>query len=200
MTTVSPQQAGLFLNRDREGVVSRTRRDLSIRSLPPQSAFIPSRDSNGAVSHTHRSGVTLLEMLIVVAIIASIAGISFPALTSGLASVRLASAAGTVASYLTSSMNNVERHEEAAAIVVQPHENRLAVFTAATREKPKTTLEMPQGITIEGDEARRYLIYPGGAFPRMSVILRSEKGGRRSIEVDPVTAVPSIKRVDGESK
>ncbi|MEP6714305.1 MAG: prepilin-type N-terminal cleavage/methylation domain-containing protein [Terriglobia bacterium] len=148
-------------------------------------------------------GVTLIEMLIVVSIIAAIASISFPALTAGLAGVRLASSAGSVASFLTSSMNNVDRREQPAAIVIDPKENRLAVYTAASKDTPQSTLEMPPGIFIEGkegkegDDPRRFLLFPGGSFPHISVILRSEKGGRRSIEIDPVTAVPKIQRIDG---
>ena len=86
-------------------------------------------------------------MLIVVAIVSAIVGISFPALTAGLAGVRLLSASGTVASFLTSSMNNVDRHQEAAAIVISPKENMLAVYTAASSEKPQRKLDMPPGIS-----------------------------------------------------
>lgn len=145
------------------------------------------------------AGVTLLEMMIVVTIISIIAAISFPALTSGLAGVRLASAAGSAASFLTSAMNTVERHEQPAAIVITPRQSEIAVFTAASGDKPVNRLKLPQGITIEGDDARRVFLYPGGAFPRISIILRSEKGGRRSIEIDPVTAVPKIARVAAEA-
>lgn len=143
----------------------------------------------------NKSGVTLLEMLIVVAIVACIVGISFPALSAGLSGVRLSSAAGSVASYLTSSMNNVERREEPAAIIADAHGNRLAVFTAADAKKPRTTLELPQGIAIEGED-RRWLLYPGGAFPRMMIVLHNDKGARRSVEIDPVTGVPEIKRLE----
>ena len=139
-------------------------------------------------------------MLVVVAIIAAIAGISFPALTAGLAGIRLASAAGSVASFLTSSMNSVERREQPAAIVISPKENVLDVFTAATPNKPQSHLTMPAGIIIEGDEPRRFMLFPGGAFPRIAIVLRSEKGGRRSIQIDPVTAVPRIQRLGALSK
>jgi len=142
-----------------------------------------------------RSGVTLLEMMVVVTIVAIMAAISFPALTSGLAGVRLASAAGSAASFLTSAMNNVERREQPAAILITPKQNEMAVFTAASGDKPANKLDLPPGITIEGDEPRRVFLYPGGAFPRIYIVLRSEKGGRRSVEIDPVTAVPKITRV-----
>ncbi len=101
-------------------------------------------------------------MLIVLMIIAVIAGVSFPALTSGLSGIRLSSASGSAASFLTSAMNRVERREQAAAIVISPKENLLAVYTAASGEKPERTLDMPKGITIEGDEPRRFLLMPGG--------------------------------------
>ncbi|HVW08606.1 MAG TPA: prepilin-type N-terminal cleavage/methylation domain-containing protein [Bryobacteraceae bacterium] len=146
---------------------------------------------------SHRRGVTLLEMMIVVAIIAIIAAISFPALTSGMAGIRLQSSSSELASFLTSSMNNVERHEEAAAIVVTPKENRLDVFTAASGEKPVRSWQAPSGVTFEGDDPHRWLLFPGGAFPRISIVLRNEKGARRSIAVDPVTAVPAIQRIGG---
>lgn len=143
----------------------------------------------------NRRGVTLLEMLIVVAIIAAIVSVSFPALTAGLAGVRLTSASGSVASFMTSALNNVERHEQAEALVVSPKDNSLLVFTAASGDKPARKLEMPAGVTIEGEEPRRFLLFPGGACPRINVVLRSEKGARKSIQIDPVTAVPNIQRV-----
>jgi prepilin-type N-terminal cleavage/methylation domain-containing protein len=145
-----------------------------------------------------RAGVTLIEMLIVVMIISIIAGVSFPAMTSGLASVRLSSASGSAASFLTAAMNQVERHERAAAIVIAPMENRLAIYTAASGEKPDKTLQMPQGVSIEGDEARRFLLQPGGTFPRITLVLRNEKGARRSVRIDPATGVPDIQRIESD--
>lgn len=139
-------------------------------------------------------------MLIVVMIIALIAGISFPALASGLGSVRLSSAAGSTASFLTAAMNRVERRELAAAVVIAPRENRLAVFTAASGDKPEQTLQMPQGISIEGEESRRFILQPGGTFPRITLVLRNDKGSRRSVKIDPATGVPDIARPEAASQ
>lgn len=147
-----------------------------------------------------QSGVTLIEMLIVMMIIAVIAGVSFPALTSGLSSVRLSSASGSTASFLTAAMNRVERTETAAAIVIAPKENRLEMYTAASGEKPEKTLPMPQDVKIEGEEQKRYVLQPGGTFPRIALTLRSDKGLRRSIQIDPATGVPEIKRVTEDKK
>jgi len=137
-------------------------------------------------------------MLIVVAIISIVAGLSFPALTSGLGSIRLSSASGSAASFLTSAMNQVERRELAAVVVIAPVENQLAVYTAASGEKPAEILRMPQGIRIEGDDSRRFLLQPGGTFPRITLVLHNEKGSRRSVRIDPITAVPEIRRLETE--
>lgn len=135
-------------------------------------------------------------MLIVVAIIAAIASVSFPSLTAGLAGVRLSSSAGDVASFFTSSLNRVERREQPAAIVIDPAKNRIAVFTAASGDKPASELVLPTGIVIDAQDATRYIVYPGGAFPRISLTLKNEKNARRRIRIDPVTAVPQIDRME----
>jgi prepilin-type N-terminal cleavage/methylation domain-containing protein len=140
----------------------------------------------------NRRGVTLIEMLIVVAIIGAIVSISFPSLSAGLAGIRLSSASGSVASFLTSAMNNVERREQPSAIVVDPEHSLLAVYTSDSGEKPREQLAMPQGISIEGDKPRRFMLFPGGAFPRIMIVLKSDRGAKKSIEIDPITAVPKI--------
>ena len=147
----------------------------------------------------NKRGVTLLEMLIVVAIIAAIASVSFPSLTAGLAGIRLSSSAGDAASFFTNALNRVERREQAAAIVVDPATNRLQVFTAASGQKPSAELEFPAGIVIDAETARRYTVFPGGAFPRIDLVLKNEKGAKRRVLIDPVTAVPKIERVEAGS-
>jgi prepilin-type N-terminal cleavage/methylation domain-containing protein len=152
------------------------------------------------VKRNSQSGVTLIELLVVIAIASVIIGLSFPSLIGGLSGVRLVSASGSAASFLTAAMNDVERREQAAAIVISPKENRMDLFTSASGEKPAGTFQPPSGITFEGDEPHRYMLFPGGAFPRISVVLRNEKGSRRSVEIDPVTAVPQVRRIEDAAR
>lgn len=134
-------------------------------------------------------------MLIVVSIIAAIVSVSFPSLTAGLAGIRLTSEAGSVASFLTSTLNTVERREQPAAIVISPAENALIVYTEASGDKPWKKLTLTNGIMLEPGDSRRFLVMPGGACPRIRVVLSNERGSKRSIRIDPITAVPKIERL-----
>lgn len=147
-----------------------------------------------------QSGVTLIEMLVAVTIIAIIASVSFPALTAGLSSIRLSSASGSAASFLIAAMDRVDRREEPAAVVISPQDNALEVFTAASGNKPDRELQMPQSIRIEGEEPHRFLLMPGGTVPRMTIVLRNDKGARRSVQIDPTTGVPKIQRIESEEQ
>ena len=135
-------------------------------------------------------GVTLVEMIVVVAIIGIMAGISFPAVSTGLDSIRLHSAADSVAAFLNSAMNRAERRQEVIEIVVNPKNNQIALYSSApgfTR-----TLEMPNNVTVAGNDARHVFLLPGGSFPQFSVELANTKGSRKRIAVEPITGSPRI--------
>jgi len=56
-------------------------------------------------------------------------------------------------------------------------------------------LELPEGVHIEAeerDEPRRFLLFPGGTVPRISIPLVNRRGTRRIVQVDPITGVPQI--------
>jgi hypothetical protein len=142
-------------------------------------------------------------MMVVVALIAILAGISYPAVSSGLDSVRLSSAADSVASLLQSAVNRAERRQELMEISISRPDRALA----ATGVNYQKRLDLPDGIGIAEilpaapvDPAviRRFLIYPSGAPPRIGLRLANERGGQRLISLDPVTGVPQIERVQAK--
>ena len=151
-------------------------------------------------SQATQSGVTLIEMLIVVTIIAIIAGVSFPALTAGLASVRLSSASGSAASFLTSAMNRVDRREQAAAIVISPKENDARrLHRGIGRQAGSTTCRCRRESRSKATSRAGSCCMPGGTVPRMTLVLRNDKGARRSVQIDPTTGVPKVQRVEADS-
>jgi prepilin-type N-terminal cleavage/methylation domain-containing protein len=150
----------------------------------------------------HEAGVTLIEMVIVMALVGLIAAISFPALNAGLESIRLVSASDSVASFLNAGLNRAERRQEGMEIMVSTAANELSM--RSTDPSFARTLAMPDGITIlqihpplpNGVEAtaRTFYVFPGGTIPRIGIEVANRRGARRIIRVDPTTGVPQIEQ------
>jgi prepilin-type N-terminal cleavage/methylation domain-containing protein len=143
-------------------------------------------------SGQHRSdgeaGVTLLEMLIVVTLIALVAGISYPSVSSGLDSLRLRSASDAMVAFLNTALDRADRRQQAVEIRISPRENLLTARSADNgfvRE-----LHLPENISIVNpNEPHRFLLYPGGSVPAIQVEVGTLGGRRRRVSVDPITGV-----------
>jgi type II secretory pathway pseudopilin PulG len=139
-------------------------------------------------------------MIIVLAIIGMITALAFPAVTSGIESVRLSSAADSIVSFLNAGLNRAERGQTPVEIVISIPENKIKILAVdRTRELP-----MPETIKIVGihppllsgdEQARSIVLYPNGAIPRFGVEIASPKGIHRIVRVDPITGVPQVETV-----
>jgi prepilin-type N-terminal cleavage/methylation domain-containing protein len=146
------------------------------------------------------AGVTLIEMVIVVAIVGLIAGLTFPAVSSGLESVRLSTAADSTAAFINTALNRVERRQEVIELLISVRDNLMAIHSTEAGFERK--LDLPDGISIEavlppaadGDVAapRQIMLLPGGTAPRIGIQLRNRRGTRKIVRVDPMTGVPRI--------
>src|SRR5713226_8267787 len=65
--------------------------------------------------HT-RAGVTLIEMLVVLLIIALIVGLTFPAMTAGIETLRLNGAARGIAAFINRGLNRSERRQQVVQV------------------------------------------------------------------------------------
>src|SRR5260370_5477671 len=138
-------------------------------------------------------------MMVVVAISGLSAAISFPAATAGIDSVRLVSATDSVATFLNSAVNRVERRQQPIELIVSLPENRLLLYSnepGFTRE-----LKMPDGIVIEGvlptvgedgQGVRRFILMPGATVPGIGVQIANRRGAHRIVRLDPMTGFPRV--------
>ena len=159
--------------------------------------FQPSRDRR-----ERSSGVTLIEMMIVVTLIGLIAAISFPSVASGVDSLRLTSASDSIVSFLNAALNRAERRNEPVEVIVSVQENQLVMRSV----DPSfiRTVAMPEGVKIakihpgipglEAETARSLILYPGSAIPRFGVEIEDRRGTRRIVRVDPTTGVPVVEK------
>lgn len=147
------------------------------------------------------SGITLIEMLVVVALIGIVAAISFPAVTSGIDSLRLTQASDGVVTFLNSALTQAERRQQVVEVVVSAAEKSLRARSADggwTR-----TFAMPQGVSITHifpdlptgpAEERQFFVYPGGSSPRVGVEVTNARGAARLVRVDPVSGIALVER------
>jgi len=169
-------------------------RRTSVRRLPAQAG-------NSTLKRASRSGVTLIEMMIVVALIALIAGISFPAFSSGIDTLRLNQAAGGVVNFFNDALNRAERRGQVVEVSVSQAQNMLVMHSGEPGFERK--YELPQGVSIlrilpeaemDADGLRHFLLFPGGGVPQAGIEIANQRNLRRIVRVDPITGVPQIER------
>lgn len=147
---------------------------------------------------TSRRGITLLELMTVMAIIGIMTGLVFPGVSSGLDSIRLSTASDVIASFLNGALNRAERRQQVVEISISVKENSIRLYGSEPGFERK--LELPDGVKVEAvlpaaDEAqdpRTFLLQPGGTAPRVGIAIVNRRGTRRIVRVDPMTGVPRI--------
>ena len=143
------------------------------------------------------AGVTLIELLIVVTLMGLIAGLSYPAVTAGIDSLRLRSASDGIVGFLNTALDRAERRQQVVEIWISPRDNAMIARTPDLAFNRR--FDLPDTIRIlsvqpraQGapDEPRQFLCYPGGTAPHVAVEIANRAGRKRLVSVDPVTGVP----------
>ena len=146
-------------------------------------------------------GVTLMEMVVVLAIVALIVAISLPNTIAGLENLRLAAGARSVAAFMNVAANRAERRQQAIELSISVKENAVTMQSADAAFSKR--LGLPQGIAVRAvwpqletltDEPRRFLFQPGGVAPRIGIEIANRRGARRIVRLDPITGVTEIEQ------
>ena len=100
-------------------------------------------------------------------------------------------------------MNRAERKQQAIALVIQPKERLLALYSNEPGFKKQLTL--PEGVTIEAvqpridsadpQEPRRFLFLPGATIPGIGIQLGNRHNAHRLVRLDPMTGFPRVESV-----
>jgi type II secretory pathway pseudopilin PulG len=143
--------------------------------------------------------MTLMEMMVVVFLIALLTAISFPAVTSGIDSLRMRQATDTISSVLNQCLQKADRQQSPIELTIDRTDN--ALYVAGAGPAPAKRIALPGGVTIAAilpsapfgpEQRRQILLMPGAAVPRVGVLLTNPKGQRRIVSVDPITGNPVV--------
>jgi len=138
-------------------------------------------------------------MMVVVGLISLMIGISFPAITSGIDSLRLKAATNSVVSFLNAGLSRAERRQQVVEITISRPDNSIEMQSSEPGFTRK--LQMPEGVSIvqvlpllpeNPDAVRQFFLYPGGTVPPFGVQLINRRNVQRVVRVDPITGVPRI--------
>jgi prepilin-type N-terminal cleavage/methylation domain-containing protein len=149
-------------------------------------------------------GVTLMELLMVVAIIALLAGLTYPTASAGMDSIRLRSAGDEVAAFLYQAVGRADRRQEPIEITFDKDHG--VITSRGLKAGSEKEMALPDGIRIaavlpetpgEDLHSRSYLLLPGASFPRITIVVENRKGNRRMVQLDPITGAPSVTVVEG---
>jgi hypothetical protein len=141
-------------------------------------------------------------MLVVVMLISLLVGVSYPALTSGIDSLRLNAATNGLVSFMNAGLSRAERRQEMVAITVSKLDNSIQMQSAEPGFFRR--MQLPEGISIvqilpllpeDPGAARTFLLYPGGTVPPIGVQLINRRNVERVVRVDPITGVPRVEKL-----
>lgn len=140
----------------------------------------------------------------VVIIISLMVGVTFPAVTSGVDSLRLRGAGEEAAALLTAAINRAERRRVAVEVMVSPMENSMILTSVEPGYRrffqPGNGViiaaVLPPIPTADVRQPRQFLVYPGGSAPRLGLILTNARGTRRLVRLDPITGVAQSRTLE----
>jgi len=144
-------------------------------------------------------GITLIEMLIAMAIIALIAGLSYPSLAAGLDTLRLRSTSDAIIGFLNTALARADTRQQVVEIVISPTDGTLTANSGDHGFSKRLEIQSPIKILSvrpgladaeEQGQTRRFLVYPGGSVPKIAIEIGNSGGRKRLVSIDPITGVP----------
>jgi prepilin-type N-terminal cleavage/methylation domain-containing protein len=153
--------------------------------------------SVGATRNSQR-GVTLIEMLVVMAIVALVAGLSAPSISAGLDTLRLRSSSDAIVGFFNTALAHAETRQQVVEILISGPEGTLTARSSDQKFFKKLEIVNPIRITsvqpaLAADDqgvVRRFLLYPGGTVPKIAIEIANSTGRTRLVSIDPITGVP----------
>lgn len=172
----------------RRSLIGRTSCALGQSSLSPPDA------------RNRRRGVTLIEMLIVMALVALVAGMAAPSVSAGLDSLRLRSTSDAMIGFFNTALARADTRQQVVEILISPAEGTMTAISADRGfqrrleiASPIKILSVQPSLMADGEDqnqTRRFLVYPGGSVPKIAIEIGNAEGRKRLVSIDPITGVP----------
>lgn len=148
-------------------------------------------------------GVTLLELLVALSIVALAATVVYPSFASALAEMRLRAAARQFVAACRTTRLHAMRDRIDYRMHIEREKSQI-LFVRADEARYQT-IDLPSHVVVkearrltgETDRASRVTIYfyPNGTCEGGQIVLENERGRRAALQIDPLTADVKVERV-----
>ena len=134
-------------------------------------------------------GLTLIEILVTVAIIAVMVGVSYPTFTRGLDGIRLRTSVSRAGTFFHRARQQADRRQRAVQFRVDPEKQMLSA--AAIEDPWRDEFRFEDGIKVVfPTELATLILYPGQPAPEFRLRLANHAGTRAGLKVNVFTGVP----------
>jgi general secretion pathway protein H len=138
-----------------------------------------------------RSGFTLMELIVVLAILGALAALVTPSFSRTVASARLRSAASDVRTALARGRALAVAAARERAVTFDLSRGEFGVDNEAVRSLPET---IRLGAVLPGEERQergsvRVRFFPDGSGEEVEIFVTAEDGGTLRVTVDPLTGM-----------
>jgi general secretion pathway protein H len=139
-------------------------------------------------------GFTLIELIVVLAILAVATALVLPSVGRGTESLRLRSEAKRVAALLREARLQAVSQHRATRVTLDPTRNTVAL-TVGESERPQRTLELPAGLRVSVVVGGESLTFSSRGLTRETRWMVQAAGGRQlAIDVHPVSGRVTVGR------
>jgi type II secretion system protein H len=140
-----------------------------------------------------QSGITLIEMLVVMTIIGLLAAVAAPSVGSGVETVRLRSTAERLASTLRTGRDRAVRTRHYQEVSIDPQTRMVELRDLETGSV--SSWELPSTIQTKSGKRMAFQMYPDGGVQAMKVNLQNLRGRQVEVSMDPFTLFPVVREV-----
>jgi type II secretory pathway pseudopilin PulG len=134
------------------------------------------------------AGITLVELLVVVAIIGLMLSLSFPTLTTGLDGYRLRAAVDRAGTLFQQARVEADRRQQPVQFTADPETNQVRALAADATWRE--TLDLTDGVRIVQPRGlQNWILYPATPPPQVRLLLEAQTGGRRGLSINVFTGV-----------
>ena len=141
------------------------------------------------LNRSTESGITLIELMVVMGIIALMVSIAYPTLTRGLDGIQLKTSVAQAGAFFNSVRQAADRRQQPVQLTVDPEQNRLIAVAVDGGWDDQLAFDNRIRVVFPAQPAS-LILYPGHPAPRFRLLLANESGGREGLQVNVFTGVP----------